>query len=95
MHGHDRSAGLWKLKRNSVHKVSHQEDSSPRRLQEILGRQRVGEGIQVEAGPLVRDPNSELTRAEPRLDRYPLGWVELGAGLNRVGCRLARRERGV
>ncbi len=86
------STRLWEFKRNSVHEVSHQENSPAGPFEEVLGRQRVGEGVDVEAGPLVDYPDPELAVLDPGLDSRALVRIEPVAVLDRVRRRFPNRQ---
>ena len=54
-HPHFHAALGHAPQRDVVHEVAHQEDAAPARLQHVLGRQRIGELLGIEAFAFVAD----------------------------------------
>src|SRR5215203_1881695 len=61
-HAHLHSAGRRAVQLHVVHEAAHEEDSASARLQNVFRRERVGDGLRLEALALVRDADHELRR---------------------------------
>ena len=61
-HAHFHAAFRRAPQHDVVHEAAHEEDAAAARLQDVLGRQRVGDLLGVEALTLVEDADDELVR---------------------------------
>jgi 4-amino-4-deoxy-L-arabinose transferase-like glycosyltransferase len=81
--------------RDLVHELPHEEDAAPVGLQQVLLRQRVGDGAGVEALPLVLDPHLQRVRLRGEDDRDAFALVSAVAVLDGVYDRLAHCDAQV
>ena len=76
-----------------VHEAAHEEDAAAARLEDVLGRQRIGDLLGLEALALVEDADDQLARIggrrERELDGHQLAVVLAVAVLDGVDDRLA------
>src|SRR5262245_2505026 len=76
-----------------VHEAAHEEDPAPARLQDVLGRERIGDGVGIEALALIGDANDELrgfvARREGEFDGDELAGILAVAVLDGVDDGLA------
>ena len=78
LHHADFHAALGRpLQLHVVHEAAHEEDAAAARLQDVLGRERIGDVVGIEAFALVADADDELGRRiagrEGELDGDELG----------------------
>ena len=79
-----------------VHEVAHEKDAASARLEDVLGRQGIGDLFGIEALALVEDPDDQLARGGGRrhheLDGDDLAVVLAVAVLDGVDHRFAHRD---
>src|SRR5439155_6006915 len=84
------------LQLDVVHEVADQEDAAAARLEEVLGRQRIGDRLRLEAFALIADANHQLRAGRGRrrleIDEDVLARVVAVAVLDGVDDRLADRN---
>src|SRR5579872_2872658 len=84
------------LQPDFVHEVAHEEDAAAARLEDVLGRERIGDFLGLEAVAAIRDADDELGRLldgrEAEFDHHRFGGVFLVAMLDRVDDRFPYRH---
>src|SRR2546426_1794278 len=84
------------LELNVVHEVADEKNAAAARLEEVLGIERVGEGLRIETLSLIPHANQQPGRLRRRrrleLDEHVLGRVVAVAVLDGVDHRLADRD---
>jgi len=81
--------------RDLVHELPHEEDAAAVRLQQVLFRERVGDGGGIEPFPLVLDLHLERVRRGGEDDADALALVPAIAVLDRIDYRLAHGDAQV
>ena len=80
---------------NLIHELPHEEDPAAVGLQQVLLRQRIGDGGGIEPLPLVLDPDLQGVLVRGQDEHDPLGLIPLVAVLDGVDDRLAHRDAQV